>query len=143
MTRQFSLETTAEEKSLIVIREFFSEALRNVFGHDDVIYIEMCLNEMCENIIKHAYGTEHSGPISIKMKVCDKRVVITVIDRGRPFNILDFEPPDNTTLVEKGIKGSLGIRTMKTICDKILYSRLKGKNKTTFIRHRKKETAGC
>jgi anti-sigma regulatory factor (Ser/Thr protein kinase) len=131
------MDTTAEHRSLVIIRAFFTDALKNIFMHDDVVYLEMCLNEMCENIIKHAYAPEKSGPISIKMKVDDRAVKIAVIDRGKPFNVLDYDPIDKDTLVEEGIKGKLGIRTMKTVCDKITYKRLKGKNKTTFIRFRK------
>ena len=131
------METVAEHRSLAVIRGFFSDALKNLFRHDDVVYLEMCLNEMCENIIKHAYAPEKSGPINIKMKVDDRAVAITVIDRGKPFSILDYDPIDKRELIDKGIKGKLGIRAMKTICDKITYKRLKGKNKTVFIRFRK------
>ncbi|HRU39856.1 MAG TPA: ATP-binding protein, partial [Candidatus Goldiibacteriota bacterium] len=136
MDKIFSLATTADARNVAVIRNFFAEALRNVFGEEDIIYIEMCLNEMCENIIRHAYGEGHSGPISIRMKTSRERVEISVIDRGKPFNVLDFEPPDNRVLVEQGIKGKLGIKMMRKICDKILYKRLKGKNKTVFIRKR-------
>jgi anti-sigma regulatory factor (Ser/Thr protein kinase) len=137
MYKNFSLETIAEEKSLSAIRSFFTDALKNLFRHDDIVYLEMCLNEMCENVIKHAYAPEKRGPINIKMKVDDKTISITVIDRGKAFSILDYEPMDKEMLVAKGIKGKLGIRAMKTICDNIKYKRLKGKNKTTFIKHRK------
>jgi anti-sigma regulatory factor (Ser/Thr protein kinase) len=131
------MDTIADERSLMVIRNFFADALKNLFRHDDVVYLEMCLNEMCENVIKHAYAPEKHGPINIKMKVDDKAVRITVIDRGKPFNMVDYNPIDKETLVDQGIKGKLGIRTMKTVCDKISYKRLKGKNKTVFIRNRK------
>jgi anti-sigma regulatory factor (Ser/Thr protein kinase) len=132
------MDTIADEKSLAVIRNFFADALKNMFRHDDVVYLEMCLNEMCENVIKHAYAPEKRGPINIKMKVDEKAVRITVIDRGKPFNMLEYDPIDKATLVDQGIKGKLGIRTMKTVCDRIYYQRLKGKNKTVFVRNRKK-----
>lgn len=141
MNKSFSMDTIAEDKSLQVIRTFFTDALKNIFAHDDVIYLEMCLNEMCENIIRHAYAPEKSGPISIRMKVDDNNVKITVIDRGKPFSVLDYDPIDKKTLVDREIKGKLGIRTIKTVCDRIVYKRLKGKNKTIMIRRRKKEKA--
>lgn len=139
MHKHFSLETIADERSLAVIRSFFTDALKNILRHDDVVYLEMCINEMCENIIKYAYAPDKHGPIIIKMKVDDGTVRITVIDRGKPFNMVEYNPIDKEILVDKGIKGKLGIRAMRTMCDKITYKRLKGKNKTTFIRHRKKE----
>jgi len=139
MNKHFSMDTIADERSLMVIRNFFADALKNLFRHDDVVYLEMCLNEMCENVIKHAYAPEKRGPINIKMKVDDKCVKITVVDRGKPFNMIEYNPIDKETLVDQGIKGKLGIRTMKTVCDKISYKRLKGKNRTVFIRNRKLE----
>ena len=141
MEKSFAMDAVAEDRSLRVIRNFFTDALKNLFAHDDVIYLEMCLNEMCENIIKHAYTPENPGPISIRMKVDDNAVKITVIDRGRPFSVLDYDPMDKSILVEKGIKGKLGIRAIKTVCDRIFYKRLKGKNKTVMIRRRKKTAA--
>jgi anti-sigma regulatory factor (Ser/Thr protein kinase) len=139
MNKHFSMDTIADERSLMVIRNFFADALKNLFRHDDVVYLEMCLNEMCENVIKHAYAPEKRGPINIKMKVDDKSVRITVVDRGKPFNMVDYNPIDKETLVDQGIKGKLGIRTMKTVCDKISCKRLKGNNRTVFIRNRKAE----
>jgi anti-sigma regulatory factor (Ser/Thr protein kinase) len=142
MHKHFSMDTIADERSLAVIRNFFADALKNLFRHEDVVYLEMCLNEMCENVIKHAYAPDRHGPINIKMKVDDKAVRITVVDRGKPFNMVEYDPIDKETLVAEGIKGKLGIRAMKTMCDKITYKRLKGKNKTVFIRNRKKEKTG-
>ena len=142
MHKNFSMDTIADEKTLMVIRNFFSDALKNLFRHDDVVYLEMCLNEMCENVIKHAYAPERRGPINIKMKVDDKAVRITVVDRGKPFNVAEYRPIDKETLVDQGIKGKLGIRVMKMACDRITYQRLKGKNKTVFIRSRKAEKSG-
>jgi anti-sigma regulatory factor (Ser/Thr protein kinase) len=62
-------------------------------------------------------------------------VEITIIDWGQPFDILKYQPPDKEVLFSGEIKGKLGIRTVKTICDKILYKRLKGKNKTILIKN--------
>jgi anti-sigma regulatory factor (Ser/Thr protein kinase) len=139
MSKEFSLETTAEHRSLKVIRNFFTDAVTNSFGPEDVVFLEMCINEVIENVIKHAYPAHAPGPVSIKLQVTDRELRTTITDRGRPFDLTAYTPINKQELVEQGIKGKLGIRAVKKICDKITYRRLKGKNRTVFVRKRTKK----
>jgi serine/threonine-protein kinase RsbW len=138
MPKQFSIEAAADPRNLKAIRGFFTEAARGNLAQEDIYSMEVCLNEICENIVRHGYEEGEQETINIKMRFDENSARITIIDRGKPFNILEYEPMDIRTIVRKGIKGKLGIRTIKTICDRIYYKRLKGKNQLVLIKKRKK-----
>jgi len=133
--RRLLLEVPAESKNLQIIRNFIFYSLENSFNKNSIYELEVCLNEICENIIKYSYEENQKGYIFIKIEIKANSVKTTIIDRGKPFNILKYEPPDKEFLFKQEIKGKLGIRTVKTICDKIYYYRLKGKNKTVLIKN--------
>lgn len=128
------LEVPAQSKNLQIIRNFIVYSLENSFNKNDIYELEVCLNEICENIVKYSYEENQNGYILIKIQIKSNLIKATIVDRGKPFNILEYQPPDKEILLMQGIKGKLGIRTVKTICDKILYKRLKGKNKTVLIK---------
>jgi anti-sigma regulatory factor (Ser/Thr protein kinase) len=137
MEKQFMIETAAEPQNLKVIREFFHETAAGNLAQEDIYYMEVCINEMCENIIRHGYEEHERETIHIKINFDDGYVRVTIVDRGKPFNVLEYEPIAMETLIKKGIKGKLGIRTIKTICDKIYYKRLKGKNQLVLVKKRR------
>jgi len=139
MEKQFCIELAAESKNLMAIRRFFLATAKDIIPADDAGYLEVCLNEVCENIIRHGYEIKEHGKINIKVQFGKKDTRITVIDWGKPFDPLSYETMSNEELVKKGIKGKLGIRTIKKICDKIYYERLKNKNKLVMIRKHRKE----
>ena len=137
MKKIFLLDIAGEEKYLTTIRNFFSEAVREsgfIVEESDAAYLEMAINEFCENIIKYGYSGK-PGRILLRIIVESDRISAVIIDRGVPHNILEYDPISKETLVEKGLKGKLGIRMIKTVCDRIYYKRLKGKNKTILIKY--------
>ncbi len=134
MKEKFTLVVPAKEKFLGVVRGFLTGPIERKLRSPDVSYLELCLNEICENIIEHGYKGDE-GKIIIRLVIGTKKVVITVIDRAAPFNIIEYKPPDKKELLEKGIKGKLGIRAVKNICDKIYYKRLKNKNSLTMVKN--------
>jgi len=129
-----SLTVPAENKSLQIIRNFTVQSLEHSFNKNNVYELEVCLNEICENIVKYSYEENKNGNILIKIKIKSDIIRVIIIDTGKPFNILEYQPPDKDMLVKNEIKGKLGIRTVQTICDKILYKRLKEKNRTEIIK---------
>ena len=136
MDKTFTMEVPAEHEYLKVVRNFFTQCVK-VSGFkisdNDTTYLEMAINEFCENIVRHGYK-DSAGDMLIKVQVNDLKIKTIIIDSGEEHNILEYDPIAKETLVQKGIQGKLGIRMIKTICDKIEYKRLKGKNRTTLIK---------
>jgi anti-sigma regulatory factor (Ser/Thr protein kinase) len=136
MKNIFAIEVPAEHKYLQVIRSFYTQCLQGIgmdAGKNEIVYLEMAVNEFCENIIRHGYKG-NAGEITIKLVIGKKSISTVILDRGQPHNILEYDPIAKETLVEKGIQGKLGIRMIKTICSNIHYKRLKGRNKTVLVK---------
>jgi len=132
--KQCSIEAFAEPQNLKVIRAFFEEAAKCYMDRKDIIHMKVCLNEICENIIRHGYEKGRRETIKIKLQFDKSSARVTVIDRGKPFNLLEYKPMDTDTLMKKGIKGKLGISTIRRVCNKISYKWLKGSNRVVLIK---------
>jgi anti-sigma regulatory factor (Ser/Thr protein kinase) len=137
----FILKMLLEEKTLKIARSFAINVIEYAgLRKEETVFIEMALNEVCENIIKHGYENK-KGDIVLKVEVCEKEVSVIIVDWGRSHDLVKYQPIAMKKLLEDGEKGKLGIRLIQTICDSIQYKRLKGKNKTTLIKKRLCATA--
>lgn len=137
MYKTFTVEVPAEHEYLRVIRNFLTQCVKTGgfnITDGDAAYLEMAINEFCENIVRHGYK-DTRGCIAIKVQVNESKIRTTITDSGEPYNILEYDPIAKEVLVQKGIQGKLGIRMIKTICDKIEYRRLKNKNRTILIKN--------
>ncbi|HDT15572.1 MAG TPA: ATP-binding protein [Firmicutes bacterium] len=133
----FLLEMIMDKKSLKLVRVFVKNIVEYAgFSAEDTGYIELALNEVCENIVRHGYE-ENRGFVAVKAELNDEFIIITIIDRGREYDISKYKPMKVKKLYENEIKGKLGIRMINSICDKVSYKRLKGKNKTVLVKKRK------
>lgn len=136
MRKVFKIEVDSNLDSLSIIRNFLKGSLDCENFNQDVIYdLELCIDEICSNIIKYGYK-DKNGKILLKIIVDNDKVKAVIIDRASPFNILEYKPPDRDELLKYQIKGKLGIRTVKAICDKLDYKRLKNKNKIEIIKYK-------
>jgi len=135
MASEFSLTLNVSGQRLPVIRAFVVTVASLYFSRDSIHPLEMCVNEMCENIVRHAYNGG-SGYLKIRLKIDARKMSVIIIDRGEKFDPREYRHMTNRELVENEIKGKLGIRTIKVMCNRLQYERLKNKNKTVLIRKR-------
>jgi anti-sigma regulatory factor (Ser/Thr protein kinase) len=136
MRKVFKIEVDSKLDSLAIIRSFIKDSLNYENFNQDIIYdLELCIDEICSNIMKYGYK-EKNGKILLKIIVDNDKVKAVIIDKAGPFNILKYNPPDREELLKSEIKGKIGIRTIKAICDKLDYKRLKNKNKIEIIKYK-------
>ena len=64
----------------------------------------------------------------------EKKMVLTVKDRGNPFNPLKKEDPDVTLSVEDRPIGGLGIYMVKQSMDDVMYEYQKGWNVIKIVK---------
>jgi serine/threonine-protein kinase RsbW len=105
------------------IREFIA-GMATEAGIDphEIDNIELAVDEACTNIIEHGYAPDDTNKeLTIRLEIDASKLVLTVIDRARPFNILLYEPRDVNELQAEGKDGGLGIRLIKHIMDDIDY----------------------
>ncbi len=139
MSKYFSLEVEAEHRHLVVIRRFVTDVMKfGGFGHDELARAELCINELAENVIRYGYGGG-KGRIKVKAGFDTGRMLFSITDWGAPFDPQGYVTQDVKDLFEGEVKGKLGISAVRRSSDRIIYSRLKGKNKITVYIKRRKE----
>lgn len=100
---------------------------------------QICVSfeELYVNVVNYAYG-EESGECVIGMNIStvgnEKKMVLTVKDRGNPFNPLKKEDPDITLSVEDRPVGGLGIYMVKQSMDDVMYEYQKGWNVIKIVK---------
>lgn len=98
--------------------------------------LRIACEEIFVNVISYAYPDKESE-IIIGMEIADDEIVISVMDKGVPFNPLERTPPDLAVSLEERELGGLGIFIVKNIMDNIVYRRENQQNILTM--HKKIE----
>ena len=91
--------------------------------------IDIAIDELFSNIARYAY-TPNTGEATVRVEKADHptAVVITFIDRGKPYNPLAKEDPDTTLSAEERQIGGLGIFMVKKSMDDMQYEYKDGQN---------------
>jgi anti-sigma regulatory factor (Ser/Thr protein kinase) len=89
--------------------------------------IGLAVEEIFVNIAKYAYDGK-SGDATVRLQVETPWLVMEFEDRGKPFNPLDFPPPDVSASLEERPVGGLGIFLTVKMMDQVSYRRIDGKN---------------
>ena len=134
MEKKRTIELEAKEENLVMV----FEAIEDFFGSGDISdgtvkKLKLVLEEGFINIVHYAYKDGENGKIILKLQLTEeKEAVITLKDRGVPFNPLKKEDPDvNKPAAERPI-GGLGIFLMKQLMDEVSYEYLEGYNILTM-----------
>lgn len=79
------------------------------------------MEEACTNIIKYAYPSG-TGKITISCELLDNSLVITIRDKGVPFDPASVPLPDLEAEMEKRQVGKLGLHLIRNLMDDVSYS---------------------
>ena len=124
--------------SLYPFMDFVTSCAREQgFTGEKISEIELALEEVLVNIIKHAYkecGID--GEIEITCTIDDDRsLVIEIADSGTPFDIFSSREPDISLDISERQIGGLGIFFVKKLMDEVRYRREDDQNKLTLVIH--------
>ncbi len=91
--------------------------------------INVAIDEIFGNIAQYAYNPEN-GDATVRVEVTDDpiEVILTFMDKGKPYNPLEKADPDVTLSVKERKVGGLGIFIVKKSMDEIDYHYEDGKN---------------
>jgi serine/threonine-protein kinase RsbW len=122
--------------SLYAFMDFVTSCARELgFASEKISEIELALEEVLVNIIKHAYkecGID--GDIEITCKQADDRsLVIEIADSGTPFDIFSAREPDISADIDERQIGGLGIFFVKRLMDDVRYRRENDRNILTLV----------
>ncbi len=100
------------------------------------MHIDVAIDELFGNIAHYAYAPG-TGPATVRVEVEEDpmAVVVTFIDRGKPFDPLERGAPDVTLSAEDRPIGGLGVFLVRKTMDDMSYEYKDGQN---ILRIRKK-----
>ena len=98
--------------------------------------IDIAVEEMFVNIAHYAYAP-NTGAATVRFESVDdpRRVLITLIDSGIPYDPLAKEDPDITLSADERPIGGLGIYMVKKSMDDIRYKNRNGQNILTIVKN--------
>lgn len=133
---KYRLDISCQTSALSELRAFLQQALGGATLNEiEKHQVTLAVEEVCANLIIHSHGCNPKDIIQLEIKDTDDRVIFEISDRGKAFNILDYEVPDlKQVLVEKR-KGGLGIILVKRIMDEIEFESKNGTNTCRLIKH--------
>src|SRR5438093_1144496 len=99
---------------------------------DDVCMINLVLDEIVANVIRHAHDDGGEHDIAIRLALDGRKLTIEVADDGMPFNPLDAPPPNLDLPIEERPIGGLGIHIVKSLVETIGYRREHDRNHLTL-----------
>ena len=133
---RFELEVENRLESLSVISDFISKAMRQVGAKDEsVAEVQLAVDEACSNVILYAYSGQ-KGIVKLVLELAGDDLIVTIKDRGKPFDPTSVPPPDLEADLDERRIGGLGMYFMRKVMDEVSYSFDAGDgNKLTMRKH--------
>ncbi len=129
------VNTRAEIPRLAEIAERFGQA--HHLSEDDVANIQLVLDEMVINVIRHGYedvgdlGVHH---ISVSLNLTADLLTIQLKDSARAYDPREAPTPRFDLPLEERGAGGLGVHIVKSIMDTLDYRRERGQNIVTMTK---------
>ena len=124
------IKVEAKIENLAVVNGFLHEQIDELdCSVATVMQLEIAIEELFSNICYYAYG-DGTGDAAIQVDIdkTNKRICITFIDMGKPYNPLKKADPDITLGIEDRPIGGLGIFMVKESMDDMTYRYAENKN---------------
>lgn len=119
---RFELEVDNRLENLSVISDFISKAMRQIDVKDESIAeVQLAVDEACSNVILYAYSGQ-KGIVKLVLELVGDDLVVTIKDRGKPFDPTSVPPPDLEAGLEGRRIGGLGMYFMRKVMDEVSYS---------------------
>ena len=88
----------------------------------------LVLEELFTNTITHGASDGREVFIEVNLDIDKDELVMSYIDNGIPFNVLELPEPDLTASIENREVGGLGVHYVKTLTDSVEYEYLDKQN---------------
>lgn len=96
----------------------------------------LAVDEICANLIIHANESDATKKLSVAVDIDPKKVIFTIRDKGKTFDITQYKEPTMDKIITTGRKGGLGLILVRRIMDDIQFSTEKNYNICKLIKKR-------
>lgn len=104
-------------------------------GEADVTGIDVALDEILTNVVNYGFEDGEAHEIVLALSITAGLLTIEVQDDGRPFDPLGIPVPDIEADLESRQIGGLGMHFVRTLLDRVTYSRRNGWNVLKLEKH--------
>lgn len=123
MRQSATIEMPATLEHLDRLQDFLASFARDAgFEGDRLSEIRLVVEEALVNIFRYAYPHE-AGAVSLSCAMDADSLLVTIIDRGLPFDPLSVTAPDPTLSLEERAIGGYGILLMCRLTERVDYRR--------------------
>jgi len=99
----------------------------------DLRTLQLVLDELVSNVIRHGMGSEGDGSIDIRLeRVAAPALSVEVSDEGAPFDPSEATPPDLELPLEQRSGGGMGLALVRELTSDLSYRRVDGRNVISF-----------
>lgn len=105
------------------------------FSRKDSRLIILAVDEACSNIIKHAYGADRTGPITMTVADAADRFTVRLRDLGRKVDRAAIAPRDLADIRP----GGLGTHFMAEVFDRVDYDTSPAEGTVLTLEKRKQQ----
>lgn len=141
MTEPARIVRDARRECLPDLLAFVREACATL-PEETAFAVRLAAEEVCTNVISHAYPGMEPGPVSLSIARDEGLVTVTVEDRGVPFDPAAATLPDLDAPVEARELGGLGWHLVRQVMDQVIHeSVLGGGNRVTLVKRDPPSTA--
>jgi serine/threonine-protein kinase RsbW len=93
--------------------------------------VNLALDELVTNTVLYGFDNTSGQEITVRVSTAGNELVASVCDRGKPFDPLQFKPPDLSAPIEERELGGLGIHLIRSLMDHVSYAREDNQNVLT------------
>jgi serine/threonine-protein kinase RsbW len=103
---------------------------------DTAFAVRLAAEEVCTNVISHAYPGIAPGPVSLCIAHDHQRVTVTAEDRGVPFDPATAPLPALDAAGEERELGGLGWHLVRQVMDQVRHEPMPGGgNRVTLVKY--------
>ena len=131
------IERDARPEQLPALLEFIERTCAGADLPEDVAFaVRLAAEEACTNVIRHGYRGVPPGRVAVGITRDSSRVVVTVEDRGPPFDPADAPPPPGDAMAEDRPLGGLGWHLIRQVMDEVHHVHdVRTGNRLTLVKH--------
>jgi anti-sigma regulatory factor (Ser/Thr protein kinase) len=131
------IERDARPEQLPALLEFIERACAGAELPEDVAFaVRLAAEEACTNVIRHGYRGVAPGPVAVDIARDASRVVVTIEDRGLPFDPADAPAPPADASAEDRPLGGLGWHLIRQVMDEVHHAHAAPRGNTlTLVKH--------
>ncbi|MBN1485322.1 MAG: SpoIIE family protein phosphatase [Chloroflexia bacterium] len=119
---QRHLRVSSRLENLTAISNFILEAAQDAgLNERQAYHVRLALDEACTNVIQYAYEGQEDGELLLHCWVEEDEFVVTLQDRGTPFDPHHAPAPDLGSSWEDRPIGGLGVYLIQQLVDRIKY----------------------